>query len=72
LGQDFDESSLWDFHGDESNEALPTKIKEVYGVDVSDIRSGEIIRDPGSHRRVAMSWEIRDCPAGLIPFPSNH
>lgn len=34
-----DESSLWDFHSDADNEQLYAKIREVYGVDVSDIRS---------------------------------
>jgi hypothetical protein len=37
-----DESSLWDFHTDETNELLYTKIDEVYGVDVSDIESGRL------------------------------
>jgi hypothetical protein len=37
-----DESSLWDFHGDETNESLTEKIHQVYGVDVSDISSGNI------------------------------
>jgi hypothetical protein len=37
-----DESSLWDFHLDESGEALIAKIRDVYGVDVSDIASGNI------------------------------
>lgn len=35
-----DKSSLWDFHTEETNEALLAKIKEAYGVDVSDIESG--------------------------------
>ncbi len=37
-----DESSLWDFHEDLANEALTTRIKEVYGVDVSDIESAKL------------------------------
>jgi hypothetical protein len=37
-----DESSLWDFHEDETNERLLTKIDEVYGVDVSDIESARL------------------------------
>jgi hypothetical protein len=37
-----DESSLWDFHGDETNESLTEKIHHIYGVDVSDISSGNI------------------------------
>ena len=42
-----DGSSLWDFHFEETNEALLAKIREVYGVDVSDIESGRL-------------WEIFD------------
>jgi len=37
-----DESSLWDFHGDETNESLNSKIRRIYGVDVSDISSGNL------------------------------
>jgi hypothetical protein len=37
-----DESSLWDFHGDETNESLNEKIRHVYDVDVSDISSGNL------------------------------
>jgi len=37
-----DESSLWDFHGDESNDFYIAKIKEVYDVDVSDIQSAKL------------------------------
>jgi hypothetical protein len=37
-----DESSLWDFHGDETNETLNEKIRHVYDVDVSDISSGNL------------------------------
>jgi len=37
-----DESSLWDFHGDETNESLTEKIRNIYGVDVSDITSGNL------------------------------
>jgi hypothetical protein len=37
-----DESSLWDFHGDETNESLNSKIHRIYGVDVSDISSGNL------------------------------
>jgi hypothetical protein len=48
-----DESSLWDFHGDQTNKALVEKIQRVYGVDVSDLESGNLadifdrIRDSG-------------------------
>jgi hypothetical protein len=37
-----DESSLWDFHHDETNDTLISKIKELYGVDVSDIQSARL------------------------------
>jgi len=37
-----DGSSLWDFHTNETNDALHAKIKETYGVDVSDIESGNL------------------------------
>lgn len=37
-----DESSLWDFHTQETNDSLVKKIIDTYGVDVSDIASGNI------------------------------
>jgi hypothetical protein len=37
-----DESSLWDFHTNETNDMLHAKIMEVYGVDVSDIESAKL------------------------------
>ncbi len=37
-----DESSLWDFHFEETNDALLVKIQQVYGVDVSDIESAKL------------------------------
>jgi hypothetical protein len=37
-----DESSLWDFHSEETNDALIAKIREVYGVDVSDIEPARV------------------------------
>jgi hypothetical protein len=42
-----DESSLWDFHSDETNELLVAKIRSVYGVSVDDIESAKL-------------WEILD------------
>lgn len=46
LGRDWawisDESSLWDFHSRETNADLQAKVREVYGVDVSDIESGNL------------------------------
>jgi len=37
-----DESSLWDFHHELTNERLLAKIRDVYGVDVSDIESARL------------------------------
>jgi hypothetical protein len=37
-----DKSSLWDFHGDSTNDNLVEKIRSVYGIDVSDITSGNL------------------------------
>jgi hypothetical protein len=37
-----DKSSLWDFHFEETNDALLAKIREIYGVDVSDIESAKL------------------------------
>jgi hypothetical protein len=37
-----DESCFWHFHAEENNDTLITKIREVYGVDVSHIESGNL------------------------------
>jgi hypothetical protein len=37
-----DESSLWDFHTEETNDSMVKKVMEIYGVDVSDIESGNV------------------------------
>ena len=37
-----DDSSLWDFHSSDDNQELITRIREVYGVDVSDIESAKL------------------------------
>jgi predicted RNase H-like HicB family nuclease len=37
-----DESCLWHFHAEENNDTLIAKILEIYGVDVSDIESGNL------------------------------
>lgn len=37
-----DESSLWDFHAQPTNDYLFSKIQAIYGVDVSDIQSGRL------------------------------
>ena len=39
-----DESSLWDFHGEESNEHLHQKVWESYRVNISDIEDGNLVR----------------------------
>jgi len=39
-----DESSLWDFHGEMSNDPFYSKILEVYGVDVSDVERGNLAK----------------------------
>ena len=39
-----DESSLWDFHGESSNEPFISKILEVYGIDVSDVEKGNLAK----------------------------
>lgn len=49
-----DESSLWDFHDGDTNRSYYAKIKEVYGVDVSDIESGNVAE---ILERIAMSQE---------------
>lgn len=37
-----DESNLWDFHEQETNEALVERIWDVYGVNVGDIESARL------------------------------
>ena len=37
-----DESRLWDFHDEETNDVLIQKIRRTYGVDVSDISNGNL------------------------------
>jgi len=37
-----DGSSLWDFHTGPSVDTFHTKIKEIYGIDVSDVGSGNL------------------------------
>jgi hypothetical protein len=38
-----DDSSLWNFHFDETSDELVAKIREVYGVDVSDVESQTLV-----------------------------
>ncbi len=52
-----DESSLWHFHSQETNEYYLEKIREAYGVDVTDIESGyicEILDRIAESRRLAV------------------
>lgn len=37
-----DESSLWDFHENDTNEELCTRVKDVYGVDISEVKSARL------------------------------
>jgi hypothetical protein len=37
-----DQSTLWDFHADLTNDNLVRKILAIYGVDVSDVPKGNI------------------------------
>jgi hypothetical protein len=37
-----DQSSLWDFHTNDTNDVLNAKVREIYGVDVSDMESGNL------------------------------
>jgi hypothetical protein len=39
-----DESCLWDFHGEMSNDSIYSKILEVYGVDVSDVEGSNLAK----------------------------
>jgi hypothetical protein len=38
------ESSLWDFHMEESNDHLNRKIQDVYGVDISDVDNAKLVK----------------------------
>jgi len=39
-----DESSLWDFHSEESNDHLNKRVWECYRVDISDIEDGNLVK----------------------------
>lgn len=39
-----DESSLWDFHTEGSNDPFYSKILEAYGIDVSDVTKGNLAK----------------------------
>ena len=54
-----DESTLWDFHGEESNAPFYSKILEEYGVDVSDIERGNLAK---IFQRLAESQQIKKPP----------
>ncbi|MGA9586626.1 MAG: hypothetical protein WBQ95_14935 [Terracidiphilus sp.] len=57
-----DESSLWDFHIDETNERMWAKILEVYGVDVSDIESARLSEI--FNRIAATGWSASGVSSG--------
>lgn len=56
-----DDSTLWDFHFDETNQHLHAKIKQVYGVDVSNIESAKLSE---IFERIANSQSIAEVPVG--------
>src|SRR5262249_7703576 len=39
-----DKSSLWDFHNLDNNDHLNSRIREFYGIDISDIEDGNLLR----------------------------
>ena len=39
-----DESSLWDFHSEETNEPFYSRILQAYGIDVSDVETGNLAK----------------------------
>jgi hypothetical protein len=39
-----DESSLWDFHTERSNDSFYSKILDAYGIDVSDVEKGNLVK----------------------------
>ncbi len=38
-----DESSLWDFQAEQSEEDTLRRVQESYGIDVSDVRDGNLV-----------------------------
>jgi hypothetical protein len=59
-----DESSLWDFHTEPTNDLLCAKIREIYGVDVSDLESAELwaIFERIGKNSIASSPSVRESP----------
>jgi hypothetical protein len=57
-----DESSLWDFHTEPTNDLLWAKIREIYGVDVSDLESAKLwaIFERIGNDGIASSPGVRD------------
>lgn len=55
-----DQTSLWDFHEDESNDSLKRKVLAVYGVDISDLESALIAEI--LERLAANSRELPNTP----------
>ena len=52
-----DESSLWDFHSEISNEPFYSKILEAYGIDVSDVERGNLAK---IFRRITEAKESKE------------
>ncbi|HUS12703.1 MAG TPA: hypothetical protein VMZ30_19695 [Pyrinomonadaceae bacterium] len=52
-----DESSLWDFHSEQSNEPFYSRILEAYGVDVSDVERGNLAK---IFRRITEARESKE------------
>jgi hypothetical protein len=64
-----DESSLWDFHVYPSNDAYVERIRELYGVDVSDVTDGNLAT---ILERIAIGWPANrppTPPSGYAPRP---
>lgn len=63
---------MWDFHTGETNEAFDREDQDLYGVDVSDIESGNIATilgriatrpgSQGADRTIAVKAKIGDTP----------
>ena len=51
-----DESALWHFHTNDSNDAYVSRIQEVYGVDISDIADAPI---PQILDRIAVHYQAQ-------------
>jgi hypothetical protein len=64
-----DESSLWDFLSETTNQAQIDRIRAAYGVDVSDLTDGNLATILA---RIAAGWPANKPPtppAGYAPRP---